>query len=106
MNTYDYRGYIITEDENGYFLLEDPSLGTAYEFISYDDVCDWIDELLDSNSIREDLPQNHLYFISYVTSTYNKSYNEYIYAPSKEDAIAELKRTHNDIAYISDIYED
>ena len=96
---YDYRGYIITDMGNGYFIVR------GNHFFSYDEACDWIDAQLDYDGqyIVPVVPELHLYHIFYVTKRYDRGYDEYIQAYSEDEAIAALKRMHRDIAYISDI---
>ena len=99
---YDYRGYVITEMPDGYFIVNDT------EFYSFDDACNWVDELLDYAPLTTDpnpVPELHLYHIFYVTKSYDCGYDEYIQAYSEDEAIRYLKRKHRDIAYIADCYE-
>ena len=97
---YNYRGYIITESDEGYYEI------SGYEFESYDDACDYIDELLDAHRPNNNVvPELHLYHIFYVPRSMNRAYDEHIQAYSEQDAVAYLKRMHKDIAYIADIYE-
>jgi hypothetical protein len=100
-NTYDYRGYVITEVPSGYFITN------GYTFFSYDEACDWIDDQIDGiPDIKPNLvPELHLYHIFYVTRSYDQGYDEYIQAYSENEAIRKLKRQHRDIAYIADISE-
>lgn len=102
MRAYEYRGYMITEMPGGYFIVN----GT--EFYSYDDACDWIDEILDYVPLTTNpnpVPELHLYHIFYVTRTYDSGYEEFIYAYTEKEAIRQLKLRHRDIAYIADMYE-
>ena len=100
MNEYDYRGYVITEVPEGYFIV------SGATFSSYDEACDWIDEELDYPPLTTDpnpVPELHTYHIYYVTKGYDRGYDEYIQAYSEKEAIKYLKRMHRDIAYIADI---
>lgn len=97
---YDYRGYTITETPEGYFEIN------GYEFESYDDACDYVDDLLDAHRPNQNVvPELHLYHIFYVPKSLNCGYDEYIHAYSPDEARAKLKAMHKDIAYIADMYE-
>jgi hypothetical protein len=102
MNEYDYRGYVITEVPEGYYIVHGAT------FPSYDEACDWIDDELDYPSLSTKpivIPELRTYHISYVTKSYDRGYDEYIQAYSEEEAIKHLKHWHRDIAYIADVYE-
>lgn len=110
MNTYDYRGYTINENENGYFWIEDAYTGSVYEFITYDEACDWVDETL--NNDEEDYesevaqPQLRTYHIFYVPEGANHGYDGYIEAYNPTEAIELFTQQEGDIEYITDIYEE
>lgn len=99
MNYYDYRGYIVAELPQGYYMVE------GYQFASYDEACDWIDEILSEPNVDNNAPELHLYHIYYVTKSYDCGYDEFIQAYSEKEALKYLKRMHRDIAYIADVYE-
>ena len=101
-NAYDYRGYIITETPSGYFIVH------GYDFFSYDEACDWIDDQLDDSRVSYEkvkVPELHLYHIFYVTRDYDRGFDEYVQAYSEDEAIKYLKRRNRDIAYIADVDE-
>ena len=102
MNEYDYNGYTITEVPEGYYAVN------GIQFPSYDEACDWIDEVLHYPPFTTNpnpVPELHTYHISYVTKSYDRGYDEYITAYTPEAAEKYLRRLHRDIAYISDFYE-
>lgn len=100
MEEYDYRGYIISQTPTGYFeiIVDD----TTYEFTSYDEAADWVDQ-----EIADPTPKYsaklHIYHIFYVTSDYHRGYDSYIIAYSEADAIEQLQRANPDLAYITDL---
>ena len=59
-NSYDYRGYLIRDDEYGVFIGD-------MECVSYDDAVSWVDAQLDGGTTLDfDLEQiNHTYCISF-----------------------------------------
>ena len=98
MEEYEYKGYIITEDENGYFWVNSDTEDSAYEFDSFDAACDWIDMMGDVSIFKA--PKLHTYQVSYVT---DNDYSDYdivrAYTKSAaEDAVAEK---YPDLAYFT-----
>ena len=90
---------MITEMPYGYYVVH------GFEFTSYDEACDWVDDQLDEplTTNPNPVPELHLYHIFYVTRGYERGYDEYIYAYTEKEALRYLKRAHRDIAYIADI---
>ncbi len=100
MTSYDYRGYVIFEDNEGYFIVDD------CEFTSFDEACDWVDDQYESDPAIEETSSTILrtYHIFYVTKDYSQGFDDFIEAYSEDDAEQRLRRRHPDIAYIADCY--
>ena len=99
MNEYEYRNYVIVETPDGYYQVGE------YEFPSYEEACDLIDDLLDTSEPDENSSMLKTFHIFYVTKSYRQGYDEFVEAYSEEEAIQKLKRKYKDIAYIADCYE-
>ena len=97
MDEYEYRGYPIEYNSEGNYEIDFDDC--VMEFVSYEEATAWIDSYLDSR------PVVHTYHVSYVTQAYDRGYDEFIEASSKQVAIKLIKSMHPDLAYIADIYE-
>ena len=94
MDEYEYRGYTIIENDNGYYVIED------IEFPSYDEACDWVDDQLYGMETPE--PELHTYHIFYATA--DRGYDDYVSAYSKAEAERKLRKQYPDILYITENY--
>ena len=102
MTSYDYRGYVIFEDEEGYFIVDN------CEFTSFDEACEWIDDFYRSIDTQDGVPTpwgRHTYHIFYVTTAYDQGYDDFVIAYNEREAIQILRDRYPDIAYIADCYE-
>ena len=98
MSSYDYKGYVIFEDSEGYYIVD------GIEFPSYDEACDWIDDTCDTDDTDFDEPVMRTYHIFYVTTDYTCGYDEFIDAYSPEEAEQKLRKMYHDVAYVADCY--
>jgi hypothetical protein len=98
MEDHEYRGYIISEDMDGYFWVDSSTGDSSYEFESFDAACDWIDYMLDSQVPTA--PKLHVYQVSYVT---DNGYSDYdiVKAYSKNEAEAQVAEKYSDLAYFA-----
>lgn len=102
MEEYEYRGYTISQTRDGYFEI---TVGnTTYEFPSYDEAADWVDQ-----EIADPTPKYsaklHTYHIFYVTDSYYQGYDAYVQAYNIGDAIGRLEQANPDLAYITDWFD-
>ena len=96
MNEYEYNGYVITENYDGYYVVGE------YEFPSLDEAMDWIDDLNpvdDVQGISE--PTLHTYHIFFVDDGTDRSFDAYEEAYSYEEAERKLRRDY-DVYHIID----
>lgn len=104
MEDFDYKGYVITEESEGCFVVD------GNEFSTYEEACEWVDEMISfesSDEDEEDIEDDydiHTYHIFYVTKDYNRGYDEFVDAYSPEEAERKLRSMYHDIAYIADCY--
>lgn len=95
MQEYDYKGYVITETQEGYYLVGD------YEFVSYDEAADWID---DQEELIEVQPRKlHTYMFYYVDYDLDRCVEEPVSAYSESEAELKLRRDYN-VETILDCY--
>ena len=99
MASYDYNGYVIFEDSDGYYIVDD------VEFTSFDEACDWIDEMNEEDAVEDITPVMHTYHIYYASRSTMSGYEEFIEAPDEESAIAKLYQMYPDVMYISDCWQ-
>ena len=103
MTSYDYKGYTISETSDGYYQVGE------YEFSSFDEAMDWIDEdvqddIEDVSPYNEVLPQKHKYLIYFAEYGLDQGSMMPVDAYSEAEAESWLRR-HFDVAYITDIRE-
>ena len=103
MTSYDYKGYTISETSDGYYQVGE------YEFPSFDEAMDWIDEDIqddtdDISLYNEEPIQKHKYLIYFAERGLDQGSMIPVDAYSEDDAVAWLRR-HFDVAYITDIRE-
>lgn len=95
MNEYDYKGYIITENSDGYFEI------SGQEFVSLDEAMDWIDD----QASAEESADLHIFYVSYLIDNGNRHYDEYIWAYDNQDAIRRVKSENPDLTRILQCYQ-
>ena len=96
MAEYDYNGYTIVETPEGYYRVGD------YEFTSYDEAADWIDEE-SAEPESEEQSTLHTYAFYYVDYDLDRCIEELVSAYSQADAELKLRRDYN-VETILDCY--
>ena len=88
----EYKGYTITETEDGYWQVD------QYEFPTYEEALDWIDSMEDTP--RFGAPKLHTYQVSYVTK---KGYSDYdiVKAYTKSGAQDAVAEKYPDLQYFA-----
>lgn len=96
MEEYEYRGYTIIENSDGYFEVAD------LEFPSIDEAMDWVDEQEDY--IPEPNPSElHKYVFFYIDQATDMSFEVMIEAANYKNAEKKLRREY-DVYSIADWY--
>ena len=103
MTSYDYKGYTISETSDGYYQVGE------YEFPSFDEAMDWIDEDIqddveDISLYNEEPIQKHKYLIYFAEFGLDQGSMMPVDAYSEAEA-EDWLRKHFDVAYITDIRE-
>ena len=88
MNEYEYNGYVITETDDGYFVIGD------FEFPTCGEAIEWVDQMNEPAVM-------HSYQIFYVTKNGYDDY-EVVDAYTESEAKQKLRRKYPDIEYIPD----
>ena len=96
MNEYDYKGYVITENYDGYYVIGE------YEFTSLDEAMDWVDDLEPTENIPAE-PKLNTYQFFFIDDGTDRSFDAYIEARSYEEAERKLRRNY-DVYQITDWY--
>ena len=96
-NSYEYRGYFINQDPDGYYVVN--IAGELYTFFSYEEAQEYIDGHLEE---PEDV--YHTYYVSYAASDTDMDLFDYIKARSKAEARNLLFAREPNAIYIVDCY--
>lgn len=96
MENYFYKGYLIEETSDGYYLIE------QYEFPSLDEAMDWVDEMSASAPIAKPKKSEvHTYLLFYVDNATDRAFEAEVRAGSLQEAEAILRQEY-DVYMITD----
>jgi hypothetical protein len=102
MENYFYKGYLIEETSDGYYLIEQDISGEQYEFPSLDEAMDWVDEMPASAPIAKPKKSEvHTYLLFYVDNATDRAFEAEVRARSLQEAEAILRQEY-DVYMITD----
>jgi len=87
MGEYVYKGYMITEDENGYYWVNTSTGDSASEFESFDAACDWIDS---ADAATQAALPTHTFQIFYIDDATDRGFEARIQAHDINEALRTL----------------
>ena len=97
MEEYEYRGYTIIENSDGYFEV------AHYEFPSMEEAMDWVDEQEDYVP-EVHSPEMHKYIFFYVDKATDRCFEALIEADNYKNA-EKILRAEYDVYSIADWYK-